>query len=88
MASPIETDNEVSRLYNSPYRKSSQFSNPLMNLWSQIFENLRRKADPKLEEERIKVANERERTYVENNLRRLEDLVWFYLKDFRMAISA
>lgn len=28
-----------------------------------------------MEEERINVANERERTYAENNLRRLEDLV-------------
>lgn len=36
--------------------------------------------DPKVEDERIKAANERERAYVENNLRRLEDLVCDNLK--------
>jgi hypothetical protein len=32
--------------------------------------------DPKIQDEQTEAARERERAYLEKNLRRLEDLVW------------
>lgn len=75
MASPMGSEDEVSAPNDCLCKSSSQPGDLLTDGCIQIFEALKRKVDPKVEEERIKAANERERAYLEKNLRRLEDLV-------------